>query len=355
MPPATYCRRSLRVFLSIALLVCAATLPCHVVMAQDTEAISTERPTVGPSPDVIAPRSLQVETGLGVSFQRSRYAADLPESLIRFGVTKRFEVRFQAGNVYYQPSQAPGIKLFQTADTDVSAKVLLGSPNLFAPRAAIVNLSLPTGGLQYTSGSHDPSLTLVWTQNITHSWSVNEVAQGTLTTLDGARRSTWEPSVAVSHPLSDILSGYAEYAPSLLQDRSLVYVLDGGLELVRNKTHQLDVHAGYQADSGGIHTLIGFGYSSGRRIPPLVMGHEAAGTIAAVGSQVSGFTVGDRVTFDSTVYCGACAFCRKEEINLCDNRQVVGVSCGDYSLKSASFRARHQPYVRSVLCPTSII
>ena len=74
----------------------------------------------------------------------------------------------------------------------------------------------------------------------------------------------------------------------------------------------------------------GYDGGSGRRIPPLVMGHEAAGIVAAMGSEVSEFAVGDRVTFDSTVYCGGCTFCRNGEMNLCDDRQVVGVSCGDY-------------------------
>lgn len=74
----------------------------------------------------------------------------------------------------------------------------------------------------------------------------------------------------------------------------------------------------------------GYDGSSGRRIPPIVMGHEAAGVVARVGAGVSGFKEGDRVTFDSTIYCGECKYCRDDEANLCERRQVLGVSCGEY-------------------------
>jgi L-iditol 2-dehydrogenase len=60
------------------------------------------------------------------------------------------------------------------------------------------------------------------------------------------------------------------------------------------------------------------------------MGHEAAGIVARVSEGVNSFREGDRVTFDSTIYCGECAYCRKAEVNLCDRREVLGVSCGDY-------------------------
>ncbi len=79
----------------------------------------------------------------------------------------------------------------------------------------------------------------------------------------------------------------------------------------------------------------GYDGSTGRRIPPLIMGHEAAGEITSIGDQVRGLHVGQRVTFDSTVSCGHCAFCSRGEVNLCDTRQVLGVSCGDYRRNGA--------------------
>jgi len=93
-----------------------------------------------------------------------------------------------------------------------------------------------------------------------------------------------------------------------------------------------------------VHGLDG---STGRRIPPLVMGHEAAGVVQKVGSGVREFAPGDRVTFDSTIYCGQCAFCARGDVNLCDNRMVLGVSPGEYR--------RHGAFAEFVSVPKRIV
>lgn len=74
----------------------------------------------------------------------------------------------------------------------------------------------------------------------------------------------------------------------------------------------------------------GWDGSTGRRRPPLIMGHEAAGEIVAIGSHVERWRPGDRVTFDSTISCGACPYCARGEVNLCDHRRVVGVAPAEY-------------------------
>ena len=74
----------------------------------------------------------------------------------------------------------------------------------------------------------------------------------------------------------------------------------------------------------------GYDGSTGRRIPPVIMGHEASGIVVDKGDEVTSFEKGDRVTFDSTIYCGKCYYCTKGAVNLCDNRKVLGVSCDEY-------------------------
>jgi len=81
-----------------------------------------------------------------------------------------------------------------------------------------------------------------------------------------------------------------------------------------------------------IHGMDG---SSGRRVPPVIMGHEASGVIEDTGRDVTGWETGARITFDSTVYCGACGFCRRGQVNLCEHRRVLGVSTDGYKQDGA--------------------
>jgi L-iditol 2-dehydrogenase len=87
--------------------------------------------------------------------------------------------------------------------------------------------------------------------------------------------------------------------------------------------------------------------SSGRRLPPIIMGHEASGVIAQTGAGVTDWQPGDRVTFDSMISCGRCYFCRRGSINLCDRRRVLGVSCQEFRCEGA--------FAEYVAVPTNIL
>lgn len=75
--------------------------------------------------------------------------------------------------------------------------------------------------------------------------------------------------------------------------------------------------------------------NTGRRIPPIIMGHEASGVIIRTGDDVTGWKPGDRVTFDSTVYPLNDWYTLQGFYNLSDKREVLGVSPGSYKRNGA--------------------
>ncbi|OJD17825.1 chlorophyll synthesis pathway protein BchC [Emergomyces pasteurianus Ep9510] len=59
---------------------------------------------------------------------------------------------------------------------------------------------------------------------------------------------------------------------------------------------------------------------------PLVPGHETVGVVAAVGTKVKGFSIGERVVADNSELCGECFYCRRGEELLCENFESHGVT-----------------------------
>ena len=72
-----------------------------------------------------------------------------------------------------------------------------------------------------------------------------------------------------------------------------------------------DVHI-YHGDKG-----------SAEVIPPVVLGHELSGTVAAVGAAVKTLHVGDHVAVDPNSYCGECHYCRRGKKQLCTNLHAI--------------------------------
>lgn len=71
-----------------------------------------------------------------------------------------------------------------------------------------------------------------------------------------------------------------------------------------------------------VHGYLGI---TGRRIPPMVMGHEFSGVISEVGAVVSTLKVGDRVAPYPVIFCGECEFCKQGKTHLCLHKKFLGV------------------------------
>lgn len=87
--------------------------------------------------------------------------------------------------------------------------------------------------------------------------------------------------------------------------------------------------------------------STGRRQPPIVMGHEASGEIVELGAGVKGWQIGDRVTFDSTIYPLDDWYTLQGHYNLSDNRKVLGVSPAEFK--------QHGAFAEYVAVPAHIL
>ncbi len=59
---------------------------------------------------------------------------------------------------------------------------------------------------------------------------------------------------------------------------------------------------------------------------PVILGHEYSGEIIEIESNVSGFSIGDKVVINPNIHCNSCQFCKAGKINLCTNLKALGVT-----------------------------
>ena len=91
-----------------------------------------------------------------------------------------------------------------------------------------------------------------------------------------------------------------------------------------------------------LHIHLWDGWAASRIKPPVTLGHEFAGTVVEVGSDVRHVAAGDFVTAESHITCGMCFHCRTGNGHMCERTQILGVD-------------RDGAFARYVAVPESVI
>src|SRR5258707_4104000 len=111
--------------------------------------------------------------------------------------------------------------------------------------------------------------------------------------------------------------GKAQRAPGLTVSTVPKPVAGPGGVLIRVR------HAGVCGTD--LHIADWDAWAQGRITPPLVVGHEFAGEVAALGPGVTEFQVGQLVTAEGHIICGHCQACRTGNGHICKNTRIIGV------------------------------
>jgi hypothetical protein len=246
-------------FLASALLL--SSLPCVFAVAQLPEKgpISTDRPSIGAETDLVPVGSLQIESGVTWSRDSSSSTFDGPESLLRFGLSKSYELQLTTPNMRH----SAGLPIVSMGDLTLGSKIRLGQATWSWPLAAVVAVSLPIGSREMTSGGVDPSLLLASSHNFPHSLLFSTSAVAGWVSIPGAKRA-WVSQSATSLARSVGRRGnvFLEAAPFVSSaPGGSGFSGDGGMTWSVSKLVQLDWRAGATVQNGSSTAFASVGYS----------------------------------------------------------------------------------------------
>ena len=220
--------------------------------------ISTDRPAVTNSSVVVPAGELQAENGFLETNSQGQSVIDGPESLLRFGIAKRTELRFTVPD-YFHHLNAGGGSGF--GDFAVGIKEQLGPmPGRFDV-SVILFLSFPTGANTVSSGGHDPGVQVPWSRVLSTNWTAAGMFSVYWPTQGGTRNLTGESTFLLDRQLTKPWDAFVEYAGDFPELGGPRHLLHFGTALKITKQQQIDFHVGVGLSSAAVDHLVGIGYS----------------------------------------------------------------------------------------------
>jgi hypothetical protein len=221
--------------------------------------IVTDRPSVTASSLVVPSGSLQFENGFAATDVQGQDTLDVPETVMRFGLTSKTELRATLPDYFRQVGSGPGL-VFGFGDPAIGMKHSLGSPAGF-DASLILTLSLPAGANAISSHGYDPSVQLPWSRALSKRWTAAGMLSVYWPTVEGRRNITGESTFLLDRQFTGIWDGFIEYVGDFPERGGPRHLLHFGTAWRPTPRHQFDLHVGVGPSAAAVDHFIGVGYS----------------------------------------------------------------------------------------------
>lgn len=259
--------RNRRCKLAIALSLCWILAGAASLYAQDQNGgagsqpvITTDRPAITDSSTVVPAGYLLFENGFAETTDQAQRGFDFSETLARFGLTSKTELRFSAPEYFQNYNTGSGFGS-GWGDLALGLKQQLVAGAAGFDAALVVSLSFPTGAQVLSSHGYDPQFLLPWSRALSRNWT----AAGMFSLLwptEGPRRNlTGQASFLLDRQITGRWDAFIEYGGDFPQRGSPAHLLHTGTSYKITPNQQLDFHVGFGLSSAAVDHFIGFGYS----------------------------------------------------------------------------------------------
>ncbi|HXW54588.1 MAG TPA: transporter [Candidatus Cybelea sp.] len=225
--------------------------------AQD--AIATDRPAFTASSIVVPQGTLQFENGVARTITEGDSMFDFPETLVRFGVASKTELRVAAPDYLDAFGSASPVSGF--GDVLVGVKQQLGPTPGGFDVSAILSLSLPSGSKGISSGGYDPQFQLPWSHALTKNWTADGMFAAYWPTQGKRRNGTGQAALEFDREITNSWDAFIEYNGEFAQRGGPEHVIHFGTAYRFTSNQQIDLHVGFGLSSAAADQIIGVGYS----------------------------------------------------------------------------------------------
>jgi hypothetical protein len=226
--------------------------------------IATDRPSVTDSSIVVPAGSIQAENGFLENNTQGLRTLDGPETLIRFGLLSKTELRFYAPDYYYNENTGPSNGAAPGSgfgDLAIGVKQQLGPTRHGFGVSVVAYVSFPTGAQAISSHGYDPALQVPWSHSLSSKWMLVGMLSLYWPTQGGKRNLTGEPTLLLDRQLMAPWDVFVEYAGDFSEHDGPRNLAHFGTTYKIRRAHQLDFHVGVGSNAGATFHFFGNGYS----------------------------------------------------------------------------------------------